>query len=112
MAVANEIIMLENSLFSVISPKGCANILWKDSGRYLEAAEMLKMIADDIYELGLADIIIKEPEGGAQNGVNLMSSRIKDTLIELLKKYRFISNSKLQKMKFNKYCNNIGIYLH
>ena len=111
LTIANEIVILEHSLFSIISPKGCANIIWKDSSRYLEAAELLKMTANDINAMGLADIIIKEPEGGAHNDIELTSSRIEETIIRLLKKYKLTSGSKLQKMRFNKY-RNIGRYLH
>ncbi|MDR2648142.1 MAG: acetyl-CoA carboxylase carboxyl transferase subunit alpha, partial [Clostridiales bacterium] len=80
LSVANEIVMLDNAMLSVISPKGCAEILWKDSKRYLEAADMMKMTAQDIYELGFADIIINEPEGGAHTDVNLLCERIKNVL--------------------------------
>ena len=103
LSVANEIVMLEHALFSIISPKGCANILWKDSSRYMEAAELLKMSADDIYELGLADVIIKEPEGGAHVDVGYMAGKIKETLIALIKKYRFCSGRKIQRKRYDKY---------
>ena len=103
LSVANEIVMLEHALFSIISPKGCANILWKDSSRYMEAAELLKMTAEDIYKLGIADTIITEPEGGAHTDVNLTALRIKDTLIYLLEKYRLISGRWVQKKRYRKF---------
>ena len=103
LSAANELIMLENALFSVISPKGCANILWKDPSRYMEAAELLKMTADDIYELGIADLIIKEPEGGAHTDVKLMSDRIKETLISLVEKYEFIGPRRVLARRYKKY---------
>ena len=110
LSVANETIMLENALFSIISPKGCANILWKDPSRYMEAAELLKMTAEDIYDLRLADIILKEPEGGAHADKVYMASRIGETLDGLLKKYRFISAGRIQKKRYEKY-RKIGQYL-
>ena len=110
LSVANGTIMLEHALFSVISPKGCANILWKDSSRYLEAAELLKMTADDIYKLGLADVIIKEPEGGAHTDAALTSARISEALKGLLNKYRFLSGNRVQKQRFKKY-RKIGQYI-
>ena len=111
LSAANEIVMLEHALFSIISPKGCANILWKDSSRYMEAAALLKMTAEDVYELGLADIVIKEPEGGAHTDVELTALRIKETIINLLKKYRYISERRVQKKRYEKF-RIIGKYLN
>ena len=58
--------MLEHSIYSVISPEGCASILWKDSEKMIEAAEALRLTAQDLKKLGVADHIIPEPVGGAQ----------------------------------------------
>jgi acetyl-CoA carboxylase carboxyl transferase subunit alpha len=103
LAVANEIIMLDNAMLSVISPKGCAEILWKDSKRYLEAAEMMRMTAQDIYELGFADIIINEPEGGAHTDVILTCEKIKNVLSVLVEKYSHVSGHDAQRMRFRKF---------
>ncbi len=65
-ATANRIAMLEHSIYSVISPEGCASILWKDSEKMREAAEALRLTAQDLLKLGVVDRIIKEPVGGAQ----------------------------------------------
>lgn len=65
-ATANRIAMLEHSIYSVISPEGCASILWKDADRMREAAEALRLTAQDLKKLGVIDRIIAEPEGGAQ----------------------------------------------
>ena len=67
-ATANRIAMLEHSIYSVISPEGCASILWKDSERMREAAEALRLTAQDLLKLGVIDRIIAEPMGGAQRG--------------------------------------------
>ncbi|MBP0482615.1 acetyl-CoA carboxylase carboxyltransferase subunit alpha [Sagittula salina] len=64
-ATANRVAMLEHSVYSVISPEGCASILWKDGGRMKEAAEALRLTAQDLQTLGVCDRIIKEPKGGA-----------------------------------------------
>ena len=64
-ATANRIAMLEHSIYSVISPEGCASILWKDAEKMREAAEALRLTADDLYKLGVVDRIINEPLGGA-----------------------------------------------
>jgi len=67
-ATANRIAMLEHSVYSVISPEGCASILWKDAEKMREAAEALRLTAQDLQKLGVIDRIIKEPVGGAQRG--------------------------------------------
>jgi len=67
-ATANRIAMLEHSVYSVISPEGCASILWKDAEKMREAAEALRLTAQDLQRLGVIDRIIKEPLGGAQRG--------------------------------------------
>ncbi len=64
-ATANRVAMLEHSVYSVISPEGCASILWKDSEKMREAAEALRLTAQDLYKLGVCDHIIPEPKGGA-----------------------------------------------
>ena len=65
-ATANRIAMLEHAIYSVISPEGCASILWKDSEKMREAAEALRLTAQDLQKLGVVDRIVKEPLGGAQ----------------------------------------------
>ena len=64
-ATANKLIMLEHSIYSVISPEGCASILWKDAEKMREAAEALRLTAQDLKNLGICDEIIVEPKGGA-----------------------------------------------
>lgn len=65
-AAADKLVMLEHSVYSVISPEGCASILWKDATKMREAAEALRLTAQDLHELGVADEVISEPVGGAQ----------------------------------------------
>ncbi|MFT6451480.1 MAG: acetyl-CoA carboxylase carboxyl transferase subunit alpha [Halocynthiibacter sp.] len=65
-ATANKVAMLEHSIYSVITPEGCASILWKDAGKMREAAEAMRLTAQDLQKLGVIDQIIKEPMGGAQ----------------------------------------------
>jgi acetyl-CoA carboxylase carboxyl transferase subunit alpha len=65
-ATANRVAMLEHSVYSVISPEGCASILWKDAEKMREAAEALRLTAQDLQKLGVIDRIVKEPMGGAQ----------------------------------------------
>ena len=65
-ATANRVAMLEHSIYSVISPEGCASILWKDAEKMREAAEALRLTAQDLQKLGIIDRIVTEPLGGAQ----------------------------------------------
>jgi acetyl-CoA carboxylase carboxyl transferase subunit alpha len=65
-ATADRLAMLEHSIYSVISPEGCASILWKDAEKMREAAEALRLTAQDLHKLGVCDLVIKEPMGGAQ----------------------------------------------
>lgn len=65
-SIANKILMLENAVYSVLSPEGFASILWKDSSRHAEACEIMKLTADDLLTANIADEIVKEPLGGAQ----------------------------------------------
>lgn len=67
-ATANRVAMLEHSVYSVISPEGCASILWKDAEKMREAAEALRLTAQDLLNLGVADQVISEPLGGAHRG--------------------------------------------
>ena len=87
--VCDELAMLENALYSVISPRGFASILWKDGSREREAAELIKITADDLKTFGICDAIIAEPEGGAAKDISLTAVNItawlRDSLSRLLK---------------------------
>ena len=63
LGVGNKVFMLENAIYSILSPEGYSSILWKDSSRYKEAAEKMKLTAKDLYDLKIIDKIIKEPTG-------------------------------------------------
>ncbi|MFV2053896.1 acetyl-CoA carboxylase carboxyltransferase subunit alpha [Aliiroseovarius sp. YM-037] len=88
-ATGNRILMLEHSIYSVISPEGCASILWKDAEKMREAAEALRLTAQDLQKLGVADTIIKEPMGGAQRNrdatIKSVGKALETTLAELTK---------------------------
>ncbi len=83
-ATANKIIMLEHSIYSVISPEGCASILWKDSEKMREAADSLKLTAQDLLNLGIIDEIVPEPIGGAQRHKIETITRVGELLEETL----------------------------
>jgi len=85
LATANRVAMLEHSVFSVISPEGCASILWKDPEKMREAAEALRLTAQDLLKLGVIDRIIQEPAGGAQRGREQTIRAVGDALAAMLK---------------------------
>lgn len=76
LAASDRVIMLEHAIFSVISPEGCAAILWNDASKAPDAARALKMTAQDLHELGLIDDIVPEPLGGAHRDVETMATRL------------------------------------
>lgn len=85
-SVADEIWMLENAVYSILSPEGFASILWKDASRAKEAADVMKMTAFDLKELGIINRIIKEPAGGAHKAPQMVAEEIKRHLLEVLKR--------------------------
>jgi len=84
-ATANRLLMLEHSVYSVISPEGCASILWKDAEKMREAAEALRLTAQDLKQLGVADVIVKEPAGGAQRNKQAAIANVGKALEATLK---------------------------
>lgn len=86
-ATANRIAMLEHSVYSVISPEGCASILWKDADKMREAAEALRLTAQDLQKLGLIDRIVKEPVGGAQRAPKETIDAVAKAIDAMLKEF-------------------------
>ncbi len=84
LASSNKVIMLENAIYSVISPEGCATILWRDSKKMLDAAKAMKLSAKDLLELKVIDEIISEPLGGAHRDRDLILENVKNSLISNL----------------------------
>ena len=83
-ATANKVAMLEHSVYSVISPEGCASILWKDAEKMREAAEALRLTAEDLYSLGISDQIIEEPVGGAHRDPDRAIESVKAAIASML----------------------------
>ena len=83
-ATANKVAMLEHSIYSVISPEGCASILWKDAEKMREAAEALRLTAEDLYSLGVSDQIIQEPLGGAHRNPGQTIESVKVAIDSML----------------------------
>lgn len=85
MGVGDVVSMLEHSYYTVISPEGCASILWKDSSQKQQAAETLRLNAESLLELGIIDDIIKEPLGGAHNNLNETYQQVKQYLVDKMR---------------------------
>ncbi|MDJ0992955.1 MAG: acetyl-CoA carboxylase carboxyltransferase subunit alpha [Dinoroseobacter sp.] len=102
-ATANRIAMLEHSIYSVISPEGCASILWKDAEKMKEAAEALRLTAQDLMALGVVDRIIAEPVGGAQRQKDEAISAVGQTLEALLSELSHLSPAALVDDRRNKF---------
>ena len=103
LAVANRVMMLEHAYYTVISPEGCASILWRDAARYAEAAEALKITSKDLLKLGIIDNEIKEPLGGAHKDYELVSKNMKSAISKALKELEGLSAEELREERYNKF---------
>lgn len=102
-ATANKVAMLEHSVYSVITPEGCASILWKDADRARDAAEALRLTAQDLLKLGVIEKIIKEPLGGAQRGREAAIAAVGDAIAAMLKDLNGKSPEDLVKARRQKF---------
>ena len=103
LASSNKVIMLENSIYSVISPEGCASILWRDPSKSLQAAEAMKLTAKDLLKLKIIDEVIPEPLGGAHRDPDVIAQDIKHSIIKSLKNFEDYSKDEIydhRKAKF------------
>ena len=107
--VADRVYVLENAYYSVISPEGCAAILWKDRTKVSEAAQALKLSASDLKKLDVIDGIIPEPLGGAHTDTDACANSIKAVLEDQLEKLLYIPTDKLLEQRYKKY-RTIGIF--
>jgi len=101
--VADRVLILENAYYSVISPEGCAAILWKDRAAAAKAAEALKITAKDLFELGLVDEVISEPLGGAHNDPAATAQTLKRHLLKNLKQLHKLSATDRLKQRYDKF---------
>lgn len=101
--VANKIIMLENAVYSILSPEGFASILWKDASRSKEACELMKLTSEDLLQAGVADEIVREPLGGAQTDHVATFCALDVTLEKVLKEYEHLSGKEIQEQRRKKF---------
>jgi len=105
LASSNKVIMLENAIYSVISPEGCATILWRDPKKMLDAAKAMKLSAKDLLELKVIDEIILEPLGGAHRDRDLMIENLRTSITNNLNYFKDLSSLEIMNERKNKFLN-------
>jgi acetyl-CoA carboxylase carboxyl transferase subunit alpha len=108
--IGDRVMMLEHSWYSVISPEGCAAILWRDAAKAPEAAEALKPVADDLLNLGIVDKIVPEPAAGAHNDHAGAAALLKEEIVRTLAELKALPTDQLLKLRLEKY-RKMGQYL-
>ena len=103
LASSNKVLMLENAIYSVISPEGCATILWRDPKKMLDAAKAMKLSAKDLLELEIIDEIIPEPSGGAHRDKDLILENVRNTLNKNLENFKQMSPEEIFDGRKNKF---------
>jgi len=110
-ATANRLAMLEHSVYSVISPEGCASILWKNAEKMREAAEALRLTAQDLKKLGVADYIIEEPKGGAHRDPEAAMAAVGKMIAKMLKEFKGKDGKTVMRQRRQKFLEvgNVGL---
>jgi acetyl-CoA carboxylase carboxyl transferase subunit alpha len=103
LGVADRVLMMENAIYSVISPEGCASILWKDASQAPKAAAALKLTAPHLLELGIIDGIVKEPLGGAHSDFDAAAAALKEAIIEAFSELSELSAEQLVEERYQKF---------
>ena len=109
LGVADRILMLEHSTYSVISPEGCAAILWNDGGKASEAAELLKITAQDLFQMKIVDEVVEEPIGGAHRDPRRAAELLKEAVVRNLAEIRNVPFDDLLKQRYEK-VRRIGMF--
>jgi len=110
LAVANKVFLLEHAYYTVISPEGCASILWRDATKNNEAAEALKITAPDLMKHNIIDGAIKEPVGGAHSNYEFMAEEMKRTIISSFEELDKLSKAELKSQRYDKF-RKMGAFL-
>lgn len=108
--IGDRVLMLEHSIYSVISPEGCAAILWKDGGKGETAAESLKLTAHDLFQLGVIDEVVKEPLGGAHRDPQGMAGVLKEVIDRHLRELERVNMEELLRIRYEKF-RKIGTFI-
>jgi len=109
LGLGNKVLMLENAIYSILSPEGYASILWKDASRTKEAAEKMKLTAKDLYELGIIDKIIKEPKGDEEDSFLKVAKSLKKEILKAMEERKDMSPQEMKEERYQKF-RNIGEY--
>ena len=109
LGVGNEVWMLENAIYSILSPEGYASILWKDASRAKEAAEVMKLTAKDLYELKVIDKMIKEPKGEIEESFQKVSQNLKKEIVKTIQEMNLLKPEELVEKRYEKF-RNMGEY--
>lgn len=109
--VANKVFMLENAIYSILSPEGYSSILWKDSSRYKEAAEKMKLTADDLYKMKIIDKVIKEPQGDEEESFKVVADRIKKEIKSSITEMKQLTGDKIKEQRYSKF-RNMGEFIN
>lgn len=109
LGVGNKVWMLENAIYSILSPEGYASILWKDASRTKEAAEKMKLTAKDLYELKVIDKIIKEPKGDEEESFKKVAKNLRNEIENAIEEMKDISPEILVEDRYQKF-RNMGEY--
>lgn len=109
LGLGNKVLMLENAIYSILSPEGYASILWKDASRTKEAAEKMKLTAKDLYELRIIDKIIKEPKGDEEDSFLKVSKSLKKEILKAMEERKDMSPQEMQEERYQKF-RNMGEY--
>ena len=105
LAAGDEVWMMENSIYSILSPEGFASILWKDSGKAKEAAEVMKLTAADLKKLGIIEQVIPEKELLTRDNMTAVMELLKERIGEFLKNYQNLNLEKLLNKRYSRYRN-------
>ena len=108
-AVCDRMLMLENTWFSVISPEGCASILWRDASKAPDAADAMKVAPEDLMNMGICDRIIEEPLGGAHRDFNIIAATLKQVLLEELDSIKDVDPDSFLEQRIERY-EKMGVY--
>lgn len=109
LGLGNKVLMLENAIYSILSPEGYASILWKDASRTKEAAEKMKLTAKDLYELRIIDKIIKEPKGDEEDSFLKVAKSLKKEILKAMEERKNMSPQEMQEERYQKF-RNMGEY--
>ena len=109
LAVADKVLMLEHSYYTVISPEGCASILWRDASKAGVAAEALKITSEDLLGLEIIDGIVKEPLGGAHNDYEMIGKNLQEAILKSINELKGTDSNKLKEERYNKF-RRMGVF--